>query len=96
MMLLTAVTFILLLVSHLFVYLTIQKKSTAKLLSFFAVYLVLASPLVYILVNARQNEFAGADIELGIGFLFTWAAIIVLCAVGFFRVVKKHMKPDEI
>ncbi|USG64960.1 hypothetical protein NDK47_22995 [Brevibacillus ruminantium] len=96
MKLLTAITFILLLVSHIFVFLTIQKKTTAKLFSFLVLYLVLASPLVYILVVARQNGFVDVDISLGIGFLLTWAAIIVMCAIGFFRVVKKYVKPDEI
>ncbi|WP_243014159.1 hypothetical protein [Brevibacillus borstelensis] len=96
MLLLTVVTFILLLVSHIFVYLTIQKKTTTKSLSFFILYIALACPLVFTLLYERSNDMVGANIELGIAFLFTWAAIIVMCAVGFFRFIKKHMKQDEI
>lgn len=86
------VTLIILVIPFIIYFKNTDKKGKIQLIFAGLIYLIIASPVIYGVVNHKIVQYKDADIGLGISFFITWILTICAFVISIYYFIKKRSK----
>jgi hypothetical protein len=84
----TILTFVILVLSFMVMYLSVKHKSKKNILLLLLGMFIAAFPLAYALYDDYKNEYIGANIGLGLAFLLTWCITGIILLVAIIKLIR--------